>query len=109
IATLFQFLAPIYIILYVSWMHRKFPPIAQVVGMFVTLVGLFFLLTNGSLSGITISKETVLWGLVLGFTFSFYTLYPSRLMHEWGVLVSVGWAMLIGGVVLLIMNPVTVV
>ncbi|WP_172372473.1 DMT family transporter [Sporosarcina jiandibaonis] len=109
IATLFQFLAPIYIILYVSWMHRKLPPIAQVAGMFVTLIGLFFLLTNGSLSGLTISKGTVLWGIVLGFTFSFYTLYPSRLMQEWGVLVSVGWAMLIGGVALLIVNPVTVV
>jgi drug/metabolite transporter (DMT)-like permease len=109
IATLFQFLAPIYIILFVSWMHRKLPPVAQVAGMFVTLVGLFFLLTNGSLSGITISKGTVLWGLILGFTFSFYTLYPSRLMHEWGVLVSVGWAMLIGGIALLIMNPISVV
>ncbi|QUW21068.1 EamA family transporter [Sporosarcina sp. Marseille-Q4063] len=109
IATLFQFLAPIYIILFVSWMHRKLPPVAQVAGMLVTLVGLFFLLTNGSLSGLTISKGTVLWGLVLGFTFSFYTLYPSRLMQEWGVLVSVGWAMLIGGIALLIMNPVTVV
>jgi drug/metabolite transporter (DMT)-like permease len=109
IATLFQFLAPIYIILFVSWMHRKLPPVAQVAGMFVTLVGLFFLLTNGSLSGITISKGTVLWGLILGFTFSFYTLYPSRLMHEWGVLVSVGWAMLIGGIALLILNPISVV
>lgn len=109
IATLFQFLAPIYIILFVSWMHRKLPPVAQVAGMFVTLVGLFFLLTNGSLSGFTISKGTVLWGLVLGFTFSFYTLYPSRLMQEWGVLVSVGWAMLIGGIALFIMNPISVI
>ena len=109
IATLFQFLAPIYIILFVSWLHRKLPPVAQVTGMFVTLVGLFFLLTNGSLSEITISKGTVLWGIVLGFTFSFYTLYPSRLMQEWGVLVSVGWAMLIGGIALFIMNPMSVI
>ena len=109
IATLFQFLAPIYIILFVSWMHRKLPPSTQVIGMFITLVGLFFLLTNGSLSGFTLSKGTILWGIVLGFTFSFYTLYPARLMQEWGVLVSVGWAMLIGGIALVIMNPMTVV
>ncbi len=109
IATLFQFLAPVYIILFVSWIHRKLPPSTQVVGMVITLVGLFFLLTNGSLSGFTISKGTILWGIVLGFTFSFYTLYPARLMQEWGVLVSVGWAMLIGGIALFIMNPMTVV
>ena len=109
IATLFQFLAPIYIILFVSWIHRKFPPIAQVIGMFITLIGLFFLLTNGTFSGLSLGKETIIWGVLLGFTFSFYTLYPARLMQEWGVLVSVGWAMLIGGLTLFILNPVAVV
>lgn len=109
IATLFQFLAPIYIILFVSWMHRKLPPLAQVIGMFVTLIGLFFLLTNGTFSGLTMGKETIVWGVLLGFTFSFYTLYPARLMQEWGVLVSVGWAMLIGGLTLFILNPMVVV
>jgi len=109
IATLFQFLAPIYIILFVSWMHRKFPPMAQVIGMFITLIGLFFLLTNGTFSGLSMGKETIIWGVLLGFTFSFYTLYPARLMQEWGVLVSVGWAMLIGGLTLFILNPMVVV
>ncbi len=109
IATLFQFLAPIYIILFVSWMHRKFPPLVQALGMIVTLVGLFLLLTNGTLSGFALSKMAVFWGVTLGFTFSFYTLYPARLMQEWGVLLSVGWAMVIGGGTLLVINPISVV
>lgn len=109
IATLFQFLAPIYIILFVSWMHRKFPPLVQALGMLVTLGGLFLLLTNGSLSGFALSKMAVFWGVTLGFTFSFYTLYPARLMQEWGVLLSVGWAMVIGGGTLLLLNPISVV
>lgn len=109
IATLFQFLAPIYIILFVSWTHRKFPPIVQVLGIVVTLIGLFLLLTNGSLSGFALSKVAVIWGVALGFTFSFYTLYPARLMQEWGVLVSVGWAMVIGGLALLIFNLIPVI
>lgn len=109
IATLFQFLAPIYIILFVSWAHKKLPPIAQVLGIVVTLVGLFLLLTNGSLSGFALSTAAVIWGVALGFTFSFYTLYPARLMQEWGVLVSVGWAMVIGGLALLIFNLIPVI
>lgn len=109
IATLFQFLAPIYIILFVSWTHRKLPPVAQVLGIIATLGGLFLLLTNGSLSGFALDKIALIWGLALGFTFSFYTLYPARLMQEWGVLLSVGWAMIIGGGALLVFNPVTVV
>lgn len=109
IATLFQFLAPIYIILFVSWSHRKFPPAVQVIGILVTLGGLFLLLTNGSLAGFALSKAALIWGLALGFTFSFYTLYPARLMQEWGVIVSVGWAMMIGGFTLLLLNPISVV
>lgn len=109
IATLFQFLAPVYIILFVSWTHRRFPPVVQVLGIVVTLAGLFLLLTNGSLSGFALSKVAVMWGVALGFTFSFYTLYPARLMAEWGVLVSVGWAMVIGGLALLLFNLLTVI
>ena len=104
IATLFQFLAPIYIIIFVSFRQKMIPPIAQIVGMAITMVGLFLLLTNGSLSGFALSKEAVFWGVLVGFTFAFYTLYPVRLMNEWGVLLSVGWGMLIGGTALFILN-----
>ena len=107
IATLFQFLAPIYIIAFVSWKQKAYPPGAQVLGMSVTIIGLFLLLTNGSLTGFSLSKEAIIWGILVGFTFAFYTLYPARLMAEWGVLLVVGWGMLIGGSILLIMNPVT--
>lgn len=100
IATLFQFLAPIYIILFVSVRQRVLPPAVQVIGMIVTMVGLYFLLTNGTLSGFALSTGAIAWGLAVGFTFTFYTLYPARLMNEWGVLLSVGWGMLIGGGVL---------
>ena len=107
IATLFQFLAPIYIIAFVSWSRRLWPPVTQVLGMIITLLGLFLLLTNGSMSGFALSKIAVFWGIALGFAFSFYTLYPARLMAEWGVLLSVGWAMIIGGAALYITNPIS--
>lgn len=107
IATLFQFLAPIYIILFVSLIQKAVPPIAQILGMLVTLIGLFLLLTDGTLEGFALSREAVFWGIAVGFAFSFYTLYPGRLMHEWGVLLVVGWGMVIGGVILFIFNPIT--
>lgn len=108
IATLFQFLAPIYIILFVSIRQKAKPPFAQVIGMAVTMVGLYLLLTNGSLSGFVLTTEALFFGLALGFTFAFYTLYPVRLMNEWGVLLSVGWGMLIGGLTLLLINLLNV-
>ena len=106
IATLLQFLGPVYIILYLSWKNRVFPPKYQVIGIIGTLIGLFLLLTNANVSVLLISREALLWGLAVGVAFSIYTVYPARLMKEWGVLVVVGWGMLIGGVVLAMVTQV---
>lgn len=106
VATLLQFLAPIYIILFISLRQRKWPPVYQVVGMIGTLAGLFLLLTNGKPTQLIISGEALFWGILVGLTFAFYTLYPARLMQEWGVLLVVGWSMLFGGIFLGLANPI---
>ncbi|TWT03433.1 DMT family transporter [Planomicrobium sp. CPCC 101079] len=106
VATLLQFLAPIYIILFVSLNKQKWPPSYQLIGMAGTLAGLFLLLTNGQPDKLTISGEALVWGLLLGLAFAFYTIYPARLMQEWGVLLVVAWSMLIGGIFAGLVNPI---
>lgn len=104
VATLFQFVAPVYIIILLSIVQRSFPPGSQVIGMIVALLGLILLLTNGSFSSISLNTAAIIWGIVVGIAFTFYTLYPVVLMSEWGVLLVVGWGMFIGGLTLFILN-----
>lgn len=99
VATLLQFLAPIFIIIYVAISYKKWPLKSQVIGIVGTLVGLVLLMTNGSLGTLSNSGEALIWGVFLGLTYAFYTLYPARLMKEWGVLTIVGWAMIISSVI----------
>ena len=106
VATLLQFSAPIFIVLYVSFNHKKWPPRYQILGIAGTLGGLYLLLTNGSISSLLVSPTALLWGVAVGLTFAFYTLYPARLMKEWSVLPIVGWSMLFGGIVLGVINRV---
>lgn len=106
VATLLQFLAPVYIIIFVSMRKKKMPPVTQILGLIGTLAGLFLLLTNGQPGKLVISGEALFWGILVGLTFSFYTLYPARLMQEWGVLLVVGWSMLFGGIVLAFIDPI---
>ncbi|MEK4762119.1 DMT family transporter [Viridibacillus sp. FSL E2-0187] len=106
VATLLQFLAPIFIIIFVSISYRKWPPKYQVLGILGTLMGLFLLLTNASFETLLVSTEALLWGVAVGLTFAFYTLYPVAIMKEWGVLIVVGWGMLIGGIVLGVISQV---
>ncbi len=99
LATLLQFLAPIFVVAYVSLSLKKWPPKYQVLGIIGTLIGLFLLLTNASFDSLLISPKALMWGgIAVGLTFAFYTLYPARLMKEWSVLLVVGWGgMLVGG------------
>lgn len=106
LATLLQFLAPIFVVAYVSLSLKKWPPKYQVLGIIGTLIGLFLLLTNASFDALLVSNKALLWGVAVGLTFAFYTLYPARLMKEWNVLLVVGWGMLIGGGTLGIMGRV---
>ncbi|WP_153720767.1 DMT family transporter [Sporosarcina cascadiensis] len=104
VATLFQFVAPVYIIILLSITQRSFPPGSQVIGMIVALFGLILLLTNGSFSSISLNTTAIVWGVFVGIAFTFYTLYPVVLMAEWGVLLVVGWGMFIGGLTLFVLN-----
>ncbi|MGY4793785.1 EamA family transporter [Lysinibacillus sp. FSL K6-0057] len=106
LATLLQFLAPIFVVAYVSLSLKKWPPKYQVLGIIGTLIGLFLLLTNASFESLLISPKALLWGIAVGLTFAFYTLYPARLMKEWSVLLVVGWGMLVGGFTLGVVSRV---
>lgn len=106
LATLLQFLAPIFVVAYVSLRRKKWPPNYQIWGIIGTLGGLFLLLTNASFDDLLVSTKALLWGVAVGLAFAFYTLYPARLMKEWNVLLVVGWGMLIGGVVLGIVSRI---
>jgi len=105
-ATLLQFSAPIIIIIFVSIRTKKSPPSFQIIGIIGILFGLFLLLTNGSLSTLVISKEALMWGFLVGLTFSFYTLFLLRMMNEWGVLNIVGWSMFIAGTILAVVSRI---
>lgn len=100
IATLLQFSAPIFVIIYVSLSHKSLPPRYQIVGIIGTIAGLFLLMTNGSFSTLLVDTTAIIWGIIVGIAFAFYILYPVRLMNEWSVLIVLGWAMVIGGVFL---------
>lgn len=99
-ATLIQFLGPIFIVGFVSLKCKAWPPKYQVFGIMGTILGLFLLLTNASFDSLLVSQEALIWGIIEGVAFAFYTLYPAKLMKELGVLVVVGWGMTIDGILL---------
>ena len=103
-ATLFQFLGPVLITIYVAFEQRKFPASMQLLAIITALTGTYFIITNGSIENIVLSKEAIIFGLLTAIGFAFYTLHPASLIKKCGTTIVIGWGMLIGGIALLICN-----
>lgn len=105
VATLLQYLAPAMIIVYLVLRRQTNLTRTDVIAIALALIGCFFLLTNGSLSQLSVPLPAVVWGVLSAVSLAFYTLYAVSLLKYYDSLVVVGWAMIIGGISLSFVHP----
>lgn len=106
VATLLQYLAPMYIIIWLILRRMKSLAISDVIAVLITIVGTMLLLTNGSFQTLSVSQTSIIWGIISGLSLAFYTLYANRLLDVYSSLTVVGWAMLISGIFMNFIQPV---
>ena len=105
VATLLQYLAPVMIMIYLLVRKRTVLTRQDLLMVSLALVGSFFLLTNGSISQLSVPIVAIVWGVLSGVALAFYTLYAVPLLKQYDSLVVVGWAMVIGGLALSFIHP----
>ncbi|UPK42016.1 EamA family transporter [Paenibacillus pabuli] len=105
VATLLQYLSPVMIMVYMIWRKQAALTRKDMISAILAMSGCFLLLTNGSLSQLSVPLPAVLWGLLSGVAAAFYTLYAVKLIEKFDSLVVVGWAMIIGGAAMSIIHP----
>lgn len=106
IATLLQYLAPMYIIIWLVIRKVKRLKLSDSFAILITVTGTLLLLTNGSLETLSVSRASVIWGVISGISLAFYTLYANRLLDFYSSMTVVGWAMLISGIFMNFLYPV---
>lgn len=105
VATLLQYLSPIMIMIYIALRKQSVLTRNDLACAVLALSGCFLLLTNGSLTRLSVSSLAVIWGLLSGVSAAFYTLYAVQLIKKFDSLVVVGWAMIIGGLGMSFIHP----
>lgn len=105
VATLLQYLAPVMIIIYLIMRKQIALTRQDLITVFLALVGCFSLLTNGSVSQLSVPTPAIVWGILSGIALAFYTLYAVPLLKQYDSLVIVGCAMIIGGFALSFIHP----
>lgn len=105
VATLLQYLSPVMIMIYIALRKQSVLTRNDLACAVLALGGCFLLLTNGSLTQLSVSSLAVIWGLLSGVSAAFYTLYAVQLIKKFDSLVVVGWAMIIGGLGMSFIHP----
>lgn len=105
VATLLQYLAPVMIIVYLIFRKQAVLTRKDLLIVSLSLVGCFFLLTNGSITRLSVPTPAIIWGGLSGVALAFYTLYSIPLLKQYDSLVIVGWAMIIGSFALSFVHP----
>lgn len=96
-ATVLEYLAPIFIMVYTAVRGRQRPGIQKLIVLALALLGTLILSTHGNLHQLAISGEALLWGLAAAAAHALYNILPGSLMEKYGTLPVVGFAMLLGG------------
>ncbi|MFE4896647.1 DMT family transporter [Peribacillus butanolivorans] len=106
VATLLQYLAPIFIIFYFIVKGIQKLTRSDLLAISLTLLGTFLLLTNGSFHNLSVPYSAVIWGVISGLSLAFYTLYARSLLESFSSVIVVGWAMLLAGIVMNFVHPI---
>lgn len=104
-ATVLQYLAPVMIACYLCIRSKAMPAKQETIAILLALLGTFLLVTKGNIHSLAISGPAFIWGILSAFALAFYTLYPGRLLSKWGSLMTVGWGMMVGGIVFSFIHP----
>ena len=104
--TIIQYLMPVVILVWMAISEKKLPRLSQILSAFMAILGTALLVTHGSLTSLSISEKALFWGILSAFAAACYTITPRWLLMRWPSAQVVGWAMLIGGIaIVLICQP----
>lgn len=96
-ATVLQYLSPIFILIYVSLVEKRWPSLSECFSMVLAILGTLIIATHAHLSQLAITPKGLAWGLLAAITAALYIIIPIRLIEKWGSLVVIGLGMLFSG------------
>lgn len=101
-ATVLQYTYPVLMLLYSAISTKKCPSSYEIIAILFAFLGIVLIATHGSIHSLSVSKLALFWGLLSAFSFVFYTVFPQRLYQKISITPIMGWAFLIGGLVLFV-------
>ncbi len=103
-ATVIQYIAPIFIVIWTAFRSKKLPHPFESIGVLLAFFGIYLFATGGNFHSLTISGTALIFGIISVFGLAFYMLLPVGIVAKYGTSVVVGWGMLLAGLVMLLLT-----
>lgn len=105
-ATILQYTAPVFIMLYLLIFQRQVPKPKSVLFVILAMIGVFLLITDGNIKHLSISPLALVTGLIAAVAVVIYSIIPRPLLDKYGALNMTGWGMMLAGIACNIFYPV---
>ena len=99
-ATVIQYTAPAFILVYFCLKERQLPSSKQVISLALAMGGVLLLATKGNITSLSISQKALMFALGSAVTMVVFNVSPVKLMVKYGTAYVVGWGMLVAGIVM---------
>lgn len=108
-ATVLQYIGPALILLWICLRQRRRPTPREAIGLCLAFAGTFLIATHGNPTSLALSPQALFWGLCAAVFVAVYTLQPAHLLSNHDAATVVGWGMLIGGIMqMIVLRPWTI-
>ena len=108
-STVMCYICPIFILLYTILRERRPPRFYEIAGVVLVIVGVLACATHFDLTRLSVSPAALVMGLLCAVSSAVNSILPIPLMDRYGMLPTLGWGMLLGGVVMsLLFRPWTI-
>lgn len=103
-STVLQYMAPIYVMLWMSFKERKMPEGREIFGIFAAIFGVFMIATHGSLDSLAISPIALFVGELSAIGYAYYSVKPVEMLKKYKSSTIVGWGQFISGASLVLLR-----
>ncbi|MFT3982737.1 MAG: DMT family transporter [Lachnospiraceae bacterium] len=103
-ATVIQYIAPIFIVIWTASRAKKLPHPFESIGVLLAFFGIYLFATGGSFQSLTVSGTALIFGFASALGLVFYMLLPIGIVSKYGTSIVVGWGMLLAGLVMLLLT-----
>ena len=98
--TVLQCLSTVMIMTVTCILAKRKPYFTELLAVAFAFLGAFLLATKGNFGSLQLSRQALISGIISAACVVVYSMEPKNLVKKYGTLTTVGWGMLIGGVVL---------